>query len=308
MHKILGVVGKGFVGTALVEGMRHAFPILGYDVQHGTFTATERGVEHFEGNKNWTVDPTEDPYKWLATSCDVIFICVPTPMDVNGSCDISIVEKVVSNLASKVPIGKDLVLVIKSTVVPGTTRSLNEKYSPTVQCVFNPEFLREATYIEDFTNQDRIIIGGPRPASTLIKDVYQHAYPDVPTIKTCETTAEMVKYLTNCFLATKVAFANEAALICEKLGIDYDKVVEYATRDDRLGKSHWAVPGPDGWRGFGGKCFPKDLNALIDLAKKLNVDPRIMQAAWETTLAVREEKDWEYIPGAVTQQKHPKQE
>ena len=245
MEKIIGVIGKGFVGTALLEGMRHAFSIVGYDKQHGTFVADSNGIDSFTGSKGWEVDPS-NPIKWLVSTCPVIFVCVPTPMKKDGSCDVSIVNSIVKNIYDEAKsLNKSPVVVIKSTVVPGTTQKLNDKYSPTIQCVFNPEFLREATYIDDFKNQDRIIIGGPRPASNVVRELYQHAYPDVPTVKTCSTTAEMVKYMTNCFLAVKVSFANEIKQIADNLGIDFDKIVEYATKDPRLGTSHWSVPGPD---------------------------------------------------------------
>ena len=109
--------------------------------------------------------------------------------------------------------------------------------------------------------------------------------------------AEMVKYFANTFLATKVSFANEMKIICEKLEIDYDKVVEYAIYDNRLGKSHWAVPGPDGKPGFGGSCFPKDINALINKAKELGVETDVLNSVWKTNLKVRPERDWEQLKG-----------
>jgi UDPglucose 6-dehydrogenase len=122
----------------------------------------------------------------------------------------------------------------------------------------------------------------------------------VQLIKTSSTTAEMVKYVTNCFLATKVAFANEMYQTCFELNnhglnVDYDKVIEYAKHDHRLGDTHWAVPGPDGNYGFGGHCFPKDLNALMFLAKKYGVLPTVLQAVWDKNLEVRQKhyRDWE---------------
>jgi len=164
--------------------------------------------------------------------------------------------------------------------------------------VFNPEFLTEANYIDDFKNQNRIIIGCDDDApKTIVKQVYQRAYPKVPTIKTHPTIAEMVKYTTNTFLSTKVAFANELFQACEALGIDYDKVIEYARYDDRLGTSHWGVPGPDGRFGFGGSCFPKDTNALIARMKELGVKPTVLSAAWEKNLEVRPEQDWKKLKG-----------
>jgi len=107
----------------------------------------------------------------------------------------------------------------------------------------------------------------------------------------------MVKYFTNTFLATKVSFANEMKMICDKIDIDYDKVVEYSTYDERLGKSHWAVPGPDGKLGFGGSCFPKDINALVHLCSELNISENILSSVIDTNLRVRPEKDWEELKG-----------
>jgi len=127
-------------------------------------------------------------------------------------------------------------------------------------------------------------------------------FPDIPIIKTKSNIAEFVKYFTNTFLATKVAFANEMKKICDELQIDYDKVVEYSIYDKRLGNSHWAVPGPDGKNGFGGSCFPKDINALIHLFRQLNLKSNILEASWKTNLEVRPEKDWENLKGrAVTE-------
>ena len=142
------------------------------------------------------------------------------------------------------------------------------------------------------------------------------AFPKVPIIKTSSTTAEMVKYVTNCMLAVKVAFANEMSQICEGLdndglNVDYDKVVEYIKFDRRLGETHWSVPGPvpthDGRyvKGFGGHCFPKDLNALMSVARSYKIEPTVMQAAWNKNLEVRgtEDRDWEKQIGRAVSKK-----
>ena len=111
----------------------------------------------------------------------------------------------------------------------------------------------------------------------------------------------MVKYLTNTFLSVKLSFANEIYQLCDGLDIDYDKVVEYATYDDRLGKSHWNVPGHDGDFGFGGHCFPKDLKALLHLTEKLGTINNVLCATNETNNNVRQNRDWESMKGrAVT--------
>jgi len=289
----IGIVGQGYVGTALKEGMSQHY-----------------NVETFDINPNLR---TKNSVKDLIKSVSMTFICVPTPMKKDGSCDTSIVESVVKDIDeaqqwcldsmlnhSIQPVEKRTIIIIKSTIPPGTTNRLNKKYK-NVQIVFNPEFLTEANFIEDFKNQDRIIIGGPRPASTKVRQLFYKAFPKAHIIKTGSMTAEMVKYMTNTFLATKVSFANEMKMICDELNIDYDKVVEYSTYDERLGKSHWSVPGPDGKLGFGGSCFPKDINALISLSKDMRLYLHTLQSVWKTNLKVRPEKDWEELKGrAVT--------
>ena len=284
----IGVVGLGFVGTAVNEGMQHAFKIKWYDKYK---------------KPDYPDSTCCDSVEELLLACDgPIFVCVPTPMNPDGSCSLNIVMSVIIELNHQAKLhDKKPVIVIKSTVPPGTTEFLNNKYEH-LQVVFNPEFLRETSFIADFKNQDRIIIGGPHEATAVVKQMYQTAYPNVQTTKTSSTIAEMVKYVTNCFLATKVSFANEIAELCNKLAIDYDKVIEYATKDKRLGTSHWSVPGPDGGVGFSGSCFPKDINALISLAKSLDCHPYVLEAAWQTNLRVRPQRDWEQLKGRAVKE------
>ena len=282
MHTI-GIVGQGYVGGAVKEVFSKYYDVETYDLD----------------KDKCSVDYLED----IVELSNIIFVCVPTPMKKDGSCDTSIVEAVVKDINDMV-VSRNVsgrVVVIKSTVPPGTTERLSEECH-NISVIFNPEFLTEANYLEDFKNQNRIILGGKRPGTTKVKQVYSKVLPKTKVIKTGSTHAEMVKYMTNTFLATKVSFANEMFEICERLGIDYDKVTEYATYDERLGKSHWAVPGPDGHYGFGGSCFPKDINALINVAKdKLDLYPNTLIGAWETNCEVRPEKDWEELKGrAVT--------
>ena len=109
----------------------------------------------------------------------------------------------------------------------------------------------------------------------------------------------MVKYFINCFLATKVSFSNEIYQICEESGLDFNKVVEYALYDQRIGKSHFSVPGPDGSFGFGGHCFPKDLNAIMYMAESCGVDPKVLKSVWDKNNEVRpqSQRDWEGMKG-----------
>jgi len=281
----IGIIGQGFVGTAVKEGLKQFYQIDTFDLDE-----SKRDVDYIED---------------IIDRNDIIFVCVPTPMRKDGSCDTSIVESVVhelNGLAITIQ-GTNRIVVIKSTIPPGTTDRLN-KECKNITVIFNPEFLTEANFIDDFKNQNRIIIGGVRPATTKLRQVYSLAFPDATIVKTGSKTAEMVKYMTNTFLATKVSFANEMYNICGRLGIDYDKVVEYSTYDERLGKSHWAVPGPDGKLGFGGSCFPKDINALIQLGLELDMTPEVLIAAWHTNLEVRPEQDWNNLKGrAVVEEK-----
>jgi len=281
----IGIIGQGFVGGAVFDGMCHAFDITAYDIKTG-ITGTKRCCTNVK---------LEDGYKQVLNETDgPIFVCIPTPMNPDGSCNTEIVKGVLAKLNELTD--KPRVVCIKSTMTPGTTARFDEMFENLHVC-YNPEFLREATALEDFKNQDRIIIGGPREGTNVLKQMYETAYPDVPVTKTSSTIAELVKYTTNCFLAVKVAFANELAELCGALGEDYDKVVEYATKDKRLGSSHWSVPGPDGKKGFGGSCFPKDLNALMKLSEENGLDCNTMKGAWETNLRVRPEKDWTELKG-----------
>ena len=285
----IGIVGQGYVGTAVRTVFEKHYKCNTFDIKQ-------------ECNCNTLGE--------LVNDSDIIFICVPTPMNKDRSCNTDIVEDVISDINDAVHIDRlnhnpktDKIVVIKSTVPPGTTDRLN-KENNNITVIFNPEFLTEANFIDDFKNQNRIIIGGKRPATTKLRQIYSLVFPNVPIIKTGSITAEMVKYFTNTFLATKVSFANEMNLICDKLGIDYDKVVEYSIYDERLGKSHWAVPGPDGHYGFGGSCFPKDINALIKVAENVDIPPNILSAAWDTNTLVRPEQDWKKLKGrAVVDEK-----
>ena len=268
----IGIIGQGFVGTAVNEGLKSKFNVETYDIAKKS-TCSSIGE--------------------VCEKSDVVFVCLPTPMHPDGSCSTLIVQKVLNEIND---LNTCNTVVVKSTIPPGTTEQWNKKYN-NIQIVFNPEFLTEANSIEDFKTQNRIIVGGPRPASTKVARLFRKAFPKIPIIKTGSTHAEMVKYVTNCFLATKVSFANEMFKVCNELDIDYDKVIEYAKFDERLGYSHWAVPGPDGDFGFGGHCFPKDMNALIYLGDRLGVDLKTLKSALETNDKVRANRDWEQQKG-----------
>lgn len=307
----LGVVGNGFVGKACSLSF---LQVGGFDIYVYDPYVDMEGKE----TSHLYVSPTIND---IVSNLDVkvIFVCVPTPMFEDGSCDVSIVDSVCSDIdsSSEVFNRQDITVVIKSTVVPGTTKNLNKKYK-NIAVVFNPEFLREATYLEDFLNQDRIVIGYDKPISNDLELVYRTflknrkvkselQYEDVVHTFDNSTSAEMVKYIANCFMATKISFANEIYQICDKLNVNYDDIVSVATLDKRLGPSYgWQVPGPipvDGvfLFGFGLSCFPKDLNAMIYCAKKLGIDPKVMIAVWKKNIEVRPSAyhDWKNMKKAL---------
>ena len=271
MYKI-GIIGQGFVGNAVYQKFKQYYDIKTYDLDPSKCNASEEEV----------------------LSQQIVFVCLPTPMNMSdGSCNTELVESVIEKCASS---GHVQIAVIKSTIPPGTTERINAKYKD-MTIVFNPEFLTEANAVNVYENQTRIILGGDRKGTTPLKPIFAKVFPKAKIIKTHSTYAEMVKYVTNSFLATKVSFANEMYTICKAIGADYDKVIEYATLDDRLGYSHWAVPGPDGDFGYGGHCFPKDVKALISVATDNEVDTTILSATDSKNNLVRKNRDWESMEG-----------
>jgi nucleotide sugar dehydrogenase len=269
----IGIIGQGFVGNAVYQKFKNYYDIFTYDLQTKL--------------SNSTLDE-------LIEKCNVIFVCLPTPMDKKGSCYTNIVENTLKDISLISNLEK--IIIVKSTIPPDTTKQWNEQFE-NLNIVFNPEFLTEANAVQDYENQNRIILGGPRPATTKLKPIFAKVFPKAKIIKTNSSYAEMVKYVTNSFLATKVSFANEMYQICKKLEIDYDKVIEYAKYDERLGYSHWDVPGPDGDFGYGGHCFPKDVKALIQVALELEIQPEILKAIDKKNNRIRTNRDWEQQKG-----------
>ena len=266
----IGIIGQGYVGSAIKLGFQDHYSVETYD-------------------KYDLTKSTKSSIKRVVEFTDVIFVCVPTPMRKDGTCYTGIVEEVIREINET---ADGHIVVIKSTVPPGTTDRINAEYTKST-VIFNPEFLTEANFIEDFKNQSRIILGGDRKGTNKLRQIYSKVFPHATIVKTGSKTAEMVKYFINCFLATKVSFANEMYSVCEQVGIDYDKVVEYATYDERLGKSHWAVPGPDEDFGFGGHCLPKDLSAIINEFKTYG----LLESVEQVNDQVRENRDWEHMVG-----------
>ncbi len=300
MFQSVGVIGQGFVGTAVREGLRDAFDVVTYDKKEKDIICTYLAPNsQYIDVRNPMRHPVGDEvYCELLRSVDgPIFVCVPTPMKPDGSCDTSVVEDVLFDLNTAASeLDRNVVVILKSTIPPGMTERWNGIYD-FLQICFNPEFLREASPNEDFANQDHIILGGREPVLEQAHHVFATAFPSVPIYEMCSNVAEMVKYVTNVFLATKVSLANEISQVCGALGIEYEEVWKAASLDHRLGESHWRVPGECGKAGFGGSCFPKDINSLMRVAIDNGVDPKVMRAVWEKNLEVRPERDWEKLIG-----------
>ena len=280
----VGIVGLGYVGSAILK----AYQDKHMDHKIHTFD--------IDNSKN----PSCDSLKELVNNSDLLYICVPTPMTREGKCDVSIVEKVTQEINDIT--SQQKIIVIKSTVVPTTTQQLQEKY-PNHIFLFSPEFLTEKNYIDDYKNQQVMILGICNQDHISFADnVLQEQLSTIDScgkkIITLSTTAEFYKYVSNTFLATKVSFANEMAQIANNLHVDWDHITNIILYDNRLGNSHWKVPGPDGLHGFGGTCFPKDISALINFANNLNIETPILKTVWERNITIdRPQKDWENMKG-----------
>jgi UDPglucose 6-dehydrogenase len=274
----VGILGNGFVGSAIANGFALHSDVRIFDVN------PRRSTHTFEETVN---------------DSDVIFLSVPTPMKIEtGVIDLSIMDSVVERV-SNVNRRNDNVLVIKSTVVPGTVEKYVEGY-PNLNIVFSPEFLTERAANLDFINASRIVLGGKKIDVDKVEKAFRVRFPYKNIIKTDLTTAQFTKYMANCFFSTKISFMNEMRQAAESMNVDWEKAMEGFVSDGRIGNSHLDVPGHDGNCGFGGKCFPKDLNAFINALEKVGVNPTVLKSVWDKNLEVREHHDWLDIEGATS--------
>ena len=264
----LGIIGHGYVGESQSFAFSPSFDVRVYDKDSLKSTHSLNEV----------------------LDSDFIFVCVPTPMKKDGSQDLSFVESFFKT-AKDGPI-----YIIKSTIIPGTTNLLNEKFK-NLKIIFSPEFLTERTAKLDILTQTRIILGGDKSLTSKVKKIYDIRFKNKTIIETDSLTAEYIKYMNNTFFASKVSIMNEFYRLANHLGVDWETALYGFVSDQRIGDSHLNVPGPDGKLGFGGTCFPKDINAFITFAKKNNIDMNVLEAAWKTNLEVRPEKDWENLKG-----------
>jgi len=280
----IGIIGKGFVGSAVEYGFSC----------DSEFKATIRVYDKNPVLSTHSLSET-------INQSEIIFLSVPTPANIDGSINIQIIESVLYEINECIK--NDSIILLRSTVIPGSTKLFSEKF-PKLNLVFNPEFLTEKNANNDFINQSRIVLGGEKKLTNKVAKLYNWRFQNsVPIIQTNFETAELIKYMNNCFLATKVSFMNEMKMIASKTNVNWDKAVEGFIGDPRVGASHVNVPGNDGKLGFSGSCFPKDLQAIIHFAQSIDVDMKVLKGAWETNLKVRPEKDWESLKGrAITEE------
>ncbi len=201
---------------------------------------------------------------------DVVFVCVPTPYDeAAGGFDLSYVREALGAIQG------EKIVVLKSTIVPGTTATLQKEY-PHLKMLYNPEFLTEITADQDMRFPDRQIIGATDKSFTVAADILA-MLPLAPFERVVTSTAaEMTKYYGNTWFSTKVVFANQMYDLCQKLELDYDIVKECAAADKRIGRTHLDIF-HKGYRGYGGKCLPKDTRALIQLGDKLGSEMTLLK-------------------------------
>ncbi len=274
----VGIIGFGFLGRAFAHGFSLHANIKIYDKYEDIYDTLEDTVN----------------------SSGMIFVGVPTPMKDDGSQDLSNMDDAVKGIVDVAKSRK--IIVLRSTAVPGTTRNYAKQY-PDHEFIFHPEFLTERAAKLDFINTARIIIGHEPGINAYAKEVekfYRNRFPHTPIYLTTWEAAEVVKYMCNAFFAVKVSFLNEIYDVADLVGVSYEDLKKMFLADARIGNSHTDVPGHDGHRGYGGKCFPKDVLAFVRWAESEGVNLEMCVAADKVNERVREVKDWLDIKGATS--------
>ena len=252
MYKV-GIIGYGFVGKAVAASYYMGF------------------------NMDYVIDPNVPEAKGTyekMKDVDVVYICVPSPMKEDGECDTSIISSVFDELRK---IGYKGLIISKVTAPPKYYKFLGEVHD---NVVYVPEFLVAATATQDYLRTSTHYIGcNNRAYALLAKDVLGECFMDCRYVFCTIEEASMLKYSINSFLATKVVWMNELKDLCDRVGIDYGKVSGMMVQDSRIGRSHMQVPGPDGQRGFGGACFPKDTNAFLTYAQSADIMLSVLDSA-----------------------------
>ena len=251
------VIGLGFVGGSMKKSFEmKGASVIGYDKY-------KEGTDSFED----------------CLDSDIAFLALPTIFDEEQmSYDLSCIHEVCTDLEKNKYNG---LVVIKSTVEPTTTEGLIKTY-PTLKFVHNPEFLTAATAFEDFHNQKHIVLGkGSNVVDEkvdVLEKFYRKYYPDAVISRSTCTESESMKCFVNCFYSVKIQFFNELYLLCEKMGCDYNTVKNLMLKNNWINPMHTDVPGVDGMLSYGGYCFPKDTNALLNHMKREGTHHKVLEA------------------------------
>ena len=277
MYKV-GVIGNGFVGGAIANGF-------------GPTSTGHCEVKVYDVIQEKSVNTLEE----TVNDSDFVFVAVPTPMSKDYSINLDYIREAFHSI-SDINERDDNIIILKSTVIPGTTQMLQAVHS-NLNIVFSPEFLTEKSARLDFINQSRIILGGDKMHTSRVAKLFQGRFKYCHIIQTDFKTSEMIKYFSNIFFAVKVSLANEMKLVCDRIGANWETALEGIAADGRIGDSHLNVPGPDGKVGFGGSCFPKDICSFISFAENIDIDVNTIKGAWKTNLNIRSERDWEKLKG-----------
>jgi len=289
----LSIIGTGYVGlvtAACFAKLGHSVICVDIDpekvqkINKGNSPIYEQGLDNLLLTYRERITATMD-YEGALKNTDVTFLCVGTPSLKDGSLDVSYLKEATQHIATILKDKKTWhLIVVKSTVLPGTTQQIvlpllehhsGKKAGADFALAMNPEFLKEGVAIQDFLQPDRIVIGSYDPRSrTTLRELYKNF--SCPFVETSLSAAEMIKYASNAFLATKISFINEIGNLCKKLGIDTYEVATGMGLDNRIGRSFL-----DSGIGWGGSCFPKDVDALITWAKEINEPARIIESVKE---------------------------
>lgn len=284
MKVAVGIWGCGIVGNATAKVFEELCPafvdVYKYDIDKKKSNASPDRV----------------------VDCDFIFLCLPTPMKITGEISLEYLEAALKEIR-KIAKGNGEIrktIIIRSTSVSGSTDSFAKKYTE-FDFAFCPEFLREAYAIEDALNPGRIVIGANKDKIyNSVESLFELAFgKKVVYIRLSCIEAETLKYLSNVFLFSQVIVSNELFFICEKLGVDYNKVQKVLDYDMRIG-THRQVPGSDGDFGAGKKCLVKDPSAFAALASQKGYHAVIIKTMLAYNDHVRKNHDWLEIPGATT--------
>jgi len=249
----VGIIGYGYVGSAVAA----SYPDDKIMINDPKYRLKSKSI------------------KKLKEKCQAIFVCVPTPQSASGECDTSILENVLAKLE-----GYTGVVIAKSTASPEVYYRLEQTHD--LKLAHVPEFLTQARAKFDYVNPHKIVVGCRAEIRQEVTDVIMTSAVNFERVNIEYCTiqeASFFKYLANTQLAIKVIVNNEYSELARQLGVDWDRVVDIARTDYRLGATHWSVPGPDGSRGFGGACFPKDTAALSHIAEQHGIAVDVLDTA-----------------------------